>query len=87
MVFKYCTPVFYITNSFQTKNIDSTQKDFLFDIFNSKNTSEDFNEVYTKEKIFVFGDPGVGKTRFLKEVVIQANNNSYNALYIDLIII
>lgn len=43
-----------------------------------------FNDIFLKDRVFVLAEPGYGKTRLLKEIVIRASIYQKEAIYIDL---
>jgi predicted NACHT family NTPase len=44
----------------------------------------DWNEIYSKSIILLLAEPGYGKTRMLKEIVIESTTIDRSAIYIDL---
>ena len=51
--------------------------------FDEKKTEPDFEELYNAKYIMLVAEPGYGKTRLLKELVLKANKNSFKVFFID----
>lgn len=51
--------------------------------FDKKKTNPNFVELYNLKYVMIVGEPGYGKTRLLKELVIQGNENNTKVFFID----
>lgn len=51
--------------------------------FDERKTDLDFKELYNSKYLMVVAEPGYGKTRLLKELVLKADKNSYKVFFID----
>lgn len=45
---------------------------------------KNISEIYSKENLLIIAEPGNGKSRFLKEIVINAPQNNKQAIFLDL---
>lgn len=79
----YIEPKLKLSNSLEGLNVKEND---LEDFFDNKTKIIDFNlkDIYLNKFTIVLAEPGNGKSRFLKELVIQAKENQYNAIFIDL---
>jgi hypothetical protein len=64
------------------KNIDDLVNSPSNDFFPEKNFG--FNNLFNLERFFVVGEPGFGKTRLLKELVISSVGKGVEGIFIDL---
>ena len=43
-----------------------------------------FKDIFAKKSLFILSEPGYGKTRFLKEIVLRAPEQNKQGIFIDL---
>lgn len=51
--------------------------------FDERKTEPDFEELYNSKYLILVAEPGYGKTRLFKELVLKADKNSYKVFFID----
>jgi predicted NACHT family NTPase len=51
--------------------------------FDEKKTEPNFEELYNSKYLMLVAEPGYGKTRLFKELVLKADKNSYKVFFID----
>ena len=51
--------------------------------FDERKTEPDFDELYNSKYLMFVAEPGYGKTRLFKELVLKANENSVKVFFID----
>lgn len=61
---------------------ETFKEDYSFYLDEQK-TKPDFVELYNSKYLIVVAEPGYGKTRLFKELVLQANENSFKVFFID----
>ena len=61
----------------QTFNNDYTS------YFDERKTEPDFDELYNSKYLMLVAEPGYGKTRLFKELVLKANKNDVKVFFID----
>ena len=51
--------------------------------FDERKTKLDFEELYNLKYLMIVAEPGYGKTRLFKELVLKANESSFKVFFID----
>ena len=51
--------------------------------FDERKTEPDFDVLYNSKYLMFVAEPGYGKTRLFKELVLKANENSVKVFFID----
>lgn len=51
--------------------------------FDERKTEPDFDELYNSKYLMLVAEPGYGKTRLFKELVLRANRNDVKVFFID----
>lgn len=74
----YFMPQLEIISSIDDGKIYSPGKD------KEKNYISDLTELYSHNLLIVLAEPGNGKSRLLKEIVLQAEQNDHRGLFLDL---
>lgn len=62
-------------------DFDKEKEPSYFSYYGSKHS---FDDIFLKNRVFVLAEPGYGKTRMLKEIVMGASAHQKEAIYIDL---
>ena len=76
---------YIIQNMRKYLNIEHFQKDEdeMLRYYDDKITKPTFNELFNLKYSMVIAEPGYGKTRLLKEIVLRANEQSKRAFFLD----
>ena len=65
------------------KHFSETFNEGYTSYFDKEKSTPSFTEVYNSKYLIVVAEPGYGKTRLFKELVLQANENSFKVFFID----
>jgi hypothetical protein len=65
------------------KHFSETFNEGYTSYFDKEKSTPSFTEVYNSKYLMIVAEPGYGKTRLFKELVLQANENSFKVFFID----
>lgn len=65
------------------KHFSETFNEDYTSYFDKEKSTPSFTEVYNSKYLMIVAEPGYGKTRLFKELVLQANENSFKVFFID----
>lgn len=80
---KYITPNMSMHDSFKDVLEFKSETEYYYFLLSDRNQVK-FNDLYANDITFVIAEPGYGKTRLLKEIVIKAKMNHKEAIFMDL---
>ena len=75
----FIQPIIQFYSSFD----EASSANAEFDKFTASEKEWEFSELFNYPKTFVVAEPGYGKTRFLREIVLQANSEGKKAIAIE----